>query len=130
MPGLSHLLAMSFDSASSPTIKLSGDEGMENDPQFSGWGFAWYPTDDFGAVVIKDPMPTGESTVMTRLLRDWDRFRSTAFICHLRGAAQRATQQDTHPFNQPRGPRLAFRPVWHPGTRVRRQAAAARPAHL
>jgi len=100
MSGVSHLLAMSFDSASSPTIKLSGDEGMEHDAQFSGWGFAWYPVDDFGAVVIKDPMPTGEATAMTRLLRDWDRFRSTAFVCHLRGAAQRATQQDTHPFSR------------------------------
>ena len=100
MPGVSHLLAMSFDSASSPAIKLSGDEGMAHDAQFTGWGFAWYPTDDFGAVVIKDPMPTGEATAMTRLLRDWDRFRSTAFLCHLRGAAQRATQQDTHPFSR------------------------------
>ncbi|MCA9582216.1 MAG: class II glutamine amidotransferase, partial [Myxococcales bacterium] len=32
------------------------------------------------------------------VLRDWERFRATVFLCHIRGAAKRVSQEDTHPF--------------------------------
>jgi transglutaminase-like putative cysteine protease/predicted glutamine amidotransferase len=93
---MSQLLAMSFDSAASPSIKL---RPWEADAAPSGWGFGWYPQGEFGAAVVKDPMPTGD-TAMSKLLRDWERFRGTNFICHIRGAAKRSSQQDTHPFSR------------------------------
>ncbi|MCB9622442.1 MAG: class II glutamine amidotransferase [Sandaracinus sp.] len=94
----SHLLAMSFDTGSSPSITLkAGRDGSLDAP--AGWGFAWYPMDDAAATIVKDPNATHE-TPLTRVLRDWDRFRSSVFLCHTHGAAKRVTQQDTHPFQR------------------------------
>jgi len=91
----SQLLALSFDSAASPWITLKavppGESGL------AGWGFAWYPKDDNAAMVFKDPQPS-RGNRMAELIGDWSRFRSTVFLCHIRGAAKRVTQQDTHPF--------------------------------
>jgi predicted glutamine amidotransferase len=94
---MSHLLGMSFDSAASPSITLKSVPRGQGDSAQNGWGFAWYPASESGAVVIKDPVPSGD-TAMTGMLRDWERFRGTAFVCHVRGAAKRVTQEDTHPF--------------------------------
>ncbi|MCA9606234.1 MAG: class II glutamine amidotransferase [Myxococcales bacterium] len=93
----SQLLAISFDSAASPSFTLKA--GRRNIKPAAGWGFAWYPMDDGAAVVVKDPNATHE-TPLTRTLRDWDRFRSCVFLCHTHGAAKRITQQDTHPFQR------------------------------
>ncbi|MEZ4545196.1 MAG: class II glutamine amidotransferase [Cyanobacteriota/Melainabacteria group bacterium] len=91
----SEILGMSFDSPASPSITLFGlEEGTREE---GGWGFGWYPSDDLAGVVIKNPRTTRES-VMRRVLRDWDRFRSSVFVCQLRGAAKRVSQQDTMPF--------------------------------
>ena len=87
---------MSFDSAASPALTM---RAVRDDPDAAGWGFAWYPMDDRAAVVVKDPNATHE-TAMTRVLRDWDRFRSCCFLAHTHGAAKRVTQQDTHPFQR------------------------------
>ena len=95
---MSHLLAMSFDWAASPSIELRAVHPTgKRTPEPTGWGFAWYPHHTEAAVVIKDPTSLGENA-MTQVLRDWNRFRSTIFVCHIRGAAKRITQQDTHPF--------------------------------
>jgi len=94
----SHLLAMSFDTGSSPSITLKAGRDKSLDAP-AGWGFAWYPMDDAAATVVKDPNATHE-TPLTRVLRDWDRFRSSVFLCHSHGAAKRVTQQDTHPFQR------------------------------
>ena len=92
---MSHLLGMSFDSATSPSITLKA--GPDERDASVGWGFGWYPADDAAAIVLKDPHATHE-TALTRVMRDWDRFRSSVFLCHTRGAAKRVSQQDTHPF--------------------------------
>ncbi|MBX9693462.1 MAG: class II glutamine amidotransferase, partial [Cyanobacteria bacterium] len=84
---------MSFDSAASPSVTVKS----HHDVIASGWGFGWYPNDDSAGVVIKNPRSARES-VMTRVLRDWDKFRSSTFVCHIRGAAKRASQRDTLPF--------------------------------
>jgi transglutaminase-like putative cysteine protease/predicted glutamine amidotransferase len=94
---MSHLLSLSFDAPASPSITLTPADPLGAEAERKGWGFAWYPDQDLAAVVVKDPNPVGE-TPMTRLLRDWDRFQGCSFVCHIRGAAQRATQMDTHPF--------------------------------
>ncbi len=89
---------MSFDGLASPSITLKPERRQTADQPF-GWGFAWYPRGDNAAVVIKDPTSIGENA-MTKVLRDWERFQSCVFVCHIRGAAQRITQQDTHPFER------------------------------
>lgn len=94
------LVALSFDAAASPAVTLKGllhaPDGLR---QPFGWGFAWYPAEDYAAMVIKDPTSIGDNA-MTKVLRDWERFQSDLFVCHLRGAAERATQEDTQPFSR------------------------------
>lgn len=94
----SQLLALSFDTGASPSITLEPVRGGGSTPR-AGWGFAWYPRDDSAAVVLKDPLATRGTTIADRI-GGWDRFRSTVFLGHIRGAAKRATQQDTHPFSR------------------------------
>ena len=96
---LSQLLGMSFDAAASPSISLAPWRGASEDAARSGWGFGWYPADDHAAVVIKDPFSTG-NTPLSHVLTDWERFRGTQFVCHIRGAAKRSSQQDTQPFSR------------------------------
>jgi transglutaminase-like putative cysteine protease/predicted glutamine amidotransferase len=98
---MSDLLSMSFDCLSSPTLKLRADLGT---PNVSGWGFGWYPNDDSAASVVKD---TGSKEIgsLTSTLSDWQRFRSTTFLCKVRGAAKRYSQQDTQPFHRSFGGR-------------------------
>lgn len=95
---MSSLLALSFDALASPsfTLKPTKEAGLAR-RAFSGWGVAWYPDGDHSAALIKDPT-TIQDNAMTHLLRDWPRFRSTIFVCHMRGAARRVSQDDTHPF--------------------------------
>ncbi|HRC58169.1 MAG TPA: class II glutamine amidotransferase, partial [Kofleriaceae bacterium] len=98
---LTRLLALSFDGAASPSIRLAysdpGRHKHEDAPY--GWGFAWYPEQTSCALVIKDPTSIGENA-MTKLLSDWERFESTVFVCHLRGAARTIAEQDTQPFSK------------------------------
>lgn len=102
---MSNLLGMSFDGSASPSIRLKGWQQEDlTDEAPTGWGFGWYPAGESGAVVVKDPIPTGD-TALSRLLRDWERFRATEFVCHIRGAAKRASQADTHPFTRSYGGR-------------------------
>src|SRR5262249_45354277 len=94
---LTRLLALSFDAASSPSISLRALSAKEERDQPYGWGFAWYPDETPCAHVVKDPTSIGENA-MTKLLREWERFESTVFLCHLRGAARTIQEQDTQPF--------------------------------
>jgi len=96
---LTRLLAMSFDSAASPSITLRALAESEERDRPYGWGFAWYPDETPCALVVKDPTSIGENA-MTKLLREWERFESTVFVCHLRGAARTIQEQDTHPFSR------------------------------
>ncbi len=95
----SQLLALSFDTQSSPTIVMASPEDTLDEEGPTGWGFAWYPGDDRAAALIKDPIRTGP-TAMSQVLHDWERFRGTQFVCHIRGAAKRSTEQDTQPFSR------------------------------
>jgi predicted glutamine amidotransferase len=79
---VSHLIAMSFDWAASPSITLRPVVTAVEHLEPCGWGFAWYPPQTDAAMVIKDPTSIGENA-MTRVLRDWKRFRSTIFLCHV-----------------------------------------------
>jgi transglutaminase-like putative cysteine protease/predicted glutamine amidotransferase len=96
---LTRLLALSFDGAASPSIRLAYGEHHKLDDSPYGWGFAWYPEQTSCALVIKDPTSKGENA-MTKVLSDWERFESTVFVCHLRGAARTIAEQDTQPFSK------------------------------
>jgi transglutaminase-like putative cysteine protease/predicted glutamine amidotransferase len=98
------LLALSLDGAASPSITLR--ELAENDERDSpyGWGFAWYPEDSRAAQVVKDPSSIGDNA-MSKVLREWEHFESTMFVCHLRGAARALKEHDTHPFARSYGGR-------------------------
>lgn len=93
---LTHLLALSFDGPASPSFELRAVAGYERATPY-GWGFAWYPEQGPCALVVKDPTSIGENA-LTKLLNEWERFESTTFVCHLRGAARSLQEQDTQPF--------------------------------
>ncbi|MHB2015497.1 MAG: class II glutamine amidotransferase [Candidatus Xenobia bacterium] len=94
-----HLLALSFDAVSSPTVHFDEVPSVHVAGRVPcGWGFAWYPEGDRAAAVVKDPNSTGEDALV-RTLHDWSRFSSTIHIAFVLGAAHRRTQQDTHPFH-------------------------------
>jgi transglutaminase-like putative cysteine protease/predicted glutamine amidotransferase len=91
------LLALCLDGAASPSITLRALAEQDERDQPYGWGFAWYPEAAQAALVVKDPSSIGDNA-MSKVLRQWERFESTIFVCHLRGAARTLREQDTHPF--------------------------------
>jgi transglutaminase-like putative cysteine protease/predicted glutamine amidotransferase len=102
---MTQLLAMSVDCEVSPSIRLRGiDQPASRGDQPLGWGFAWYPAEGAAAMVVKDPTSVG-TNALTGVLSDWERFASTLFVAHLRGAAKRTRHQDTHPFSRTYGGR-------------------------
>ncbi len=95
---MSDLLAISFDAAASPTITLEPHDHMAaGHISPMGWGFGWYPRGESAAMVIKDPLPTGD-TVFSRILRDWEHFRTNLFLCHIRSDTRQSSQENMHPF--------------------------------
>lgn len=100
---MSELLAMSFDADASPRLRFKPTPESARaaaDPYVSsvfGWGVGWYPGSERGASVLKDPTSSGEAAV-DQVLGDWNRFRSTLFVCHLRGHRRKRSQEDAQPF--------------------------------
>ena len=97
------LVALSFDGPASPSVTLKRLEQSRRGQPY-GWGFAWYPVQSAAALVVKDATSIGDNA-MTKLLREWERFQSTIFVSHLRGAARALTEADTHPFSRSLGGR-------------------------
>ncbi len=94
----SDILALSFDSLSSPSIQVKlPDQVYGSHPL--GWGVAWYPNDDQAAIVKKDPVARA-TTVQMEKLADWNTFRSTVFFCKAKGAAKGYTHNETQPFTR------------------------------
>jgi len=95
------LVAISIDSPASPAFSLKGlERRAEGRPV--GWGFAWYPEQGGSLTLIKDPSSLGPNP-LTKLLGQWERFESTTFLAHLRGAARILPDRDTQPFGRPHG---------------------------
>jgi transglutaminase-like putative cysteine protease/predicted glutamine amidotransferase len=96
---MSELLALSFDADASPAVRFREPRNgaPATQPAVYGWGIGWYPRSERGASVIKDPTSSGKSTV-NEVLGDWQRFRSTLFLCHLRGHTRPRAQEDAQPF--------------------------------
>jgi transglutaminase-like putative cysteine protease/predicted glutamine amidotransferase len=98
---MTQLLALSVEYAISPSFRLqalNAEESTNMDHPF-GWGVAWYPSGGKAAMLVKDPTSVGKNA-LTNVLSDWERFASTVFVAHLRGAAKRTQIQDTHPFSR------------------------------
>jgi transglutaminase-like putative cysteine protease/predicted glutamine amidotransferase len=94
----SDILALSFDSLSSPSIKVKLPEQLYGSHPL-GWGVAWYPNDNQAAIVKKDPVARGTELQM-ETLADWTNFRSTVFFCKAKGAASGYTHHETQPFSR------------------------------
>lgn len=97
---MSELVALSFDANASPSIDFAAPHA-EAQPgataSLYGWGVGWYPSSERGASVVKDPTTSADPGV-NEALRDWGRFRSTVFLCHLRGHRRPRNQEDAQPF--------------------------------
>jgi transglutaminase-like putative cysteine protease/predicted glutamine amidotransferase len=94
----SDILALNFDSLSSPSIKVKLPEKLYGSHPL-GWGMAWYPNDNQAAIVKKDPIARGADIQMDALA-DWNNFRSTLFFCKAKGAASGYTHHETQPFTR------------------------------
>jgi transglutaminase-like putative cysteine protease/predicted glutamine amidotransferase len=89
---------MSVDLPAAPQLSFSDDPSACDDER-NGWGVAWYPNDELGAAVVRDPT-SGSSSGVTDVLADLGMLRTALLVAHLRGAAKRANYRDTHPFTR------------------------------
>lgn len=95
---MSDILAINCDGLSSPSLKFKlPEKGPSNHPL--GWGFGWYPHDQQGAIVAKDPVARN-TQVLVDALTDWGNFRSTVFFCKIKGAAAGYSHHETQPFSR------------------------------
>ena len=97
-PLTSDILAISLDGKGSPSININLPE-MAGGSHSHGWGFGWYPDDHHSALVTKDPAARG-TQVMADTITEWSNFRSTVFLCKVRGANQGYRQTETQPFSR------------------------------
>lgn len=97
---MTHILGISFDCEVSPSIIIKPykiDKSQEN--CLYGWGYGWYPNNQDAATVIKDAT-AAKSEGFIRAMAEWQRFNSTIFICHIRGAVKDLVQKNTQPFSR------------------------------
>ena len=94
----SDILALSFDSLSSPSIRVKLPETLYGSHPL-GWGVAWYPNDNQASIVKKDPVARG-ADIQLEAMADWEIFRSTVFFCKAKGAAKGYTHHETQPFSR------------------------------
>jgi transglutaminase-like putative cysteine protease/predicted glutamine amidotransferase len=93
---MSELVALCLDANTSPAVQFAAARPGEAGGVY-GWGVGWYPGSERGAAVVKDPTSTGATTV-SNALGDWNRFRSTIFVSHVRGHRRPRNQEDAQPF--------------------------------
>jgi|FLOH01.1.fsa_nt_gi transglutaminase-like putative cysteine protease/predicted glutamine amidotransferase len=92
------ILALNFDCMGSPSISFpTGDDSKAL--KTPGWGFGWYPNDDYGASIVKDGMAKDTQTLLDTL-KDGTSFRSTMFMCKVKGVGRQYTQHDSQPFRR------------------------------
>lgn len=92
------ILALNFDCMGSPSISFAaGEDGKAL--KTPGWGFGWHPNDDYGASIVKDGMAKDSQTLLNTL-KDGTSFRSTMFMCKVKGIGRQYTQHDSQPFRR------------------------------
>jgi transglutaminase-like putative cysteine protease/predicted glutamine amidotransferase len=92
------ILALNFDCMGSPSISFPNGENSKA-LKTPGWGFGWYPNDDYGASIAKDAMAKDSQTLLDTL-KDGTSFRSTIFMSKVKGVSKQYTQHDTQPFRR------------------------------
>jgi len=100
------ILALNFDCLGSPSIKLNVGENPKI-LKTPGWGFGWYPNDDYGASIVKEAM-ANDTPNLLNALQDGTSFRSTIFMCKVKGVDNQYTQHDTQPFRRSFGGYTGF----------------------
>ncbi len=95
---LGEILALNFDCLGSPSIKLKAGEGSKV-IKIPGWGFGWYPNDDYEASIIKAAMANDTQNLLN-VFQEKTSFRSTIFMCKVKGSSNKYTQQDIQPFRR------------------------------
>ncbi|MCP4476408.1 MAG: hypothetical protein GY821_17975 [Gammaproteobacteria bacterium] len=95
---MSEIFALNFDSLSSPSVQLKL-QVAEKESRTLGWGIGWYPGDNQGANVVKNPVAKNK-IVMSETLADWKSFRSTLFMCKVKDASEGYTHHETQPFSR------------------------------
>jgi len=97
---MTRILGISFDGVAAPSITLKPSYFKEKAEEISyGWGYGWYQEGQKASTILKDATAS-DSSAINELLTKWQRFHSTVFICHLRGAAKGISQQSTQPFSR------------------------------
>ena len=92
------ILALNFDCMGSPSIFFPAGETSKA-LKTPGWGFGWYPNDNYGASMVKDGMAKDTQTLLN-ILKDGTSFRSTMFFCKIKGVGRQYTQHDSQPFRR------------------------------
>ncbi|MDH5762152.1 MAG: class II glutamine amidotransferase [Nitrospinota bacterium] len=92
------ILALNFDCMGSPSIFFPTGE-TPKDLKTPGWGFGWYPNDNYGASMVKDGMAK-DTQALLNILKDGTSFRSTMFLCKVKGVGRQYTQHDSQPFRR------------------------------
>ena len=75
-----HTLALSFDSTTSPGLQIRSDFLAQQN--ITSWGFSWYPSTSGAVSTLKGGQESSIKSIANSL-NDWDRFRSTTFLCQL-----------------------------------------------
>ncbi len=92
------ILALNFDCMGSPSISFLTGENPKV-LKSPGWGFGWYPEDEYGASIVKDAMAKDTQTLLDTL-KDGTSFRSTIFMSTVQGVSTQYTQHDNQPFRR------------------------------
>jgi transglutaminase-like putative cysteine protease/predicted glutamine amidotransferase len=97
---MTHVLGFSFDCEVSPSIIIKPYKLDPSQKEFVyGWGYGWYPGNEDAATIIKDATAARDSHII-KAMAEWQRFYSTLFICHIRGAAKNIVQKNIQPFSR------------------------------
>ena len=97
---MTHVLGFSFDCEVSPSIIIKPYKLDASQKEFVyGWGYGWYPGNEDAATIIKDATAARDSHII-KAMAEWQRFHSTLFICHIRGASKNIIQKNIQPFSR------------------------------
>ena len=92
-----HVIALSFDSTMSPGIQIQPN--LFGGTDISSWGFSWYPSNNSAVSTFKGGQETTRDTI-ANTLSDWDRVRSTTFLCQLSNTHQKVEHENIQPFSR------------------------------
>lgn len=91
------LLGISFNQPVNSRVSFKGFI-RRGDSNPHGWGVAYYPSDDYSAQIIKEPVMAGSSS-HARFLNSEVNVRSKIFISHVRySSVGERIHSNTHPF--------------------------------